>query len=164
MPKNASDNKIEQLYREFGVTAFRVCLFYLGNRHDAEDALQAVFEKACTRCPVSADDERCKAWLITCARNVCRNMAKRASRNVPWDEAMLDGLQDDSLEKGEQARSALRAIMGLPPAMRVCTYLHYVEGYTSPEIAKMLRLSASTVRSNYGTGIVRVRAALEGEL
>ena len=54
----------------------------------------------------------------------------------------------------------LSAILELPPDYKTAVYLYYYEGYSTPEIAEMLRCPQATVRSR----LARARKLLEKEV
>ena len=47
----------------------------------------------------------------------------------------------------EEYAEVYEAMMGLPKEHRVVLYLHYYEGYSLKEIAKMMKINPSTLRS-----------------
>jgi RNA polymerase sigma factor for flagellar operon FliA len=79
---------------------------------------------------------------------------------------ILDGLQaatvpsDEQVERSEAARALARAVEGLPERLQLVLSLHYVEGLTYREIAKILAVSEPRVCQIHGEAIDKLRAAL----
>jgi len=79
---------------------------------------------------------------------------------------ILDGLQattvpsDEQVERSEAAWALARGVEGLPERMQLVLSLHYVEGLTYREIAKILAVSEPRVCQIHGEAIDKLRAAL----
>ena len=69
--------EVEALYHRHVDTVYGVCYSLMGNRSDAEDAVQAVFLKVMKDRTPFSDFEHEKAWLITTARNHCKDMHRQ---------------------------------------------------------------------------------------
>jgi RNA polymerase sigma factor FliA len=69
---------------------------------------------------------------------------------------------DEQLERGEQARALAAAVAGLPERLQLVLSLHYVEGLTYREIAKVLDVSEPRVCQLHGDAVGKLRAALGG--
>ena len=139
--------------RQFG-KLYRVCLLYLKNRADTEDAVSTVFVKLMERKEAFASDVHETAWLITCAQNVCKNELKRKHRtHVPLD-TLVDQKSDASVDE------TLPVLMQLPEKYKTALYLYYYEGYSSAETAQLLGKKESTVR----TWLAKGRAILKEKL
>lgn len=150
--------EVESLYHRHVATVYGVCFALLGNRPDAEDAVQAVFLKLMKDQTDFSSAEHEKAWLITTARNHCRDVHRQ------WWRRKTSGLSeqpgaapDGAYEPGVLAA----ALMALPPNQRVLLYLHYYEGYKLSEIAAMLRLNLNTVKTRIRCARQRLRLELE---
>lgn len=137
----------------------RVCFVYTKNPHDTEDIFQDVFIKYATHRKDFATEEHEKAWLLRVCINRCKDFLKKASRNdVPLDE-----LYEFSAEDGGRQREVLRAVMALPQNYRTAVYLHYFEGYTAPEIAKITGANANTVYTWMTRAKQELKTVLGGE-
>ena len=56
-----------------GDRLFRLCFIMLGGRADAEDAVQETMIRYMQKAPAFETAEHEKAWLITTAKNKCRD-------------------------------------------------------------------------------------------
>ena len=117
---------------------YRAALAILGDPHEAEDAVQDAFLRYLERAP--ADLENPGAWLTRVLVNGCKSRLRLAWRRVgPLPEALP--------APGPEEREELEELFSLPPEDRAVIHLHYYEGYSTDEIARMLSLRPGTVRS-----------------
>lgn len=128
----------------YGDMVRRLCLIHLKNQADSEDVFQTVFLKYVLSSAVFKDGEHEKAWFIRVTLNACRDLLRSffRSRTVPLEE--LVELPDQAPpDTGE----VLEAVLSLPEKYRDVVYLHYIEGYTAPEIGRFLKKNVNTVYS-----------------
>lgn len=147
--------EIARAYDRYGKMLFRMCMVILGNRQDAEDAVQDTFAKYLKTRPVFHEAEHEKAWFLRVAENRCRDKRRAASfrRTVSLEEL---GEYAETPEESE----ALSRLAELPPRSRSVLYLHYVEGYKAREIAQLLHIREGAVK----TALCRGREALRKKL
>ena len=142
-----------KLFRQYGDDVFRLAYSYLGNLHDAEDVCQSVFLKLAESGTFLLPGKE-KSWLLTCAANASKNLAKSFWRkNV--------GELDPSVPFSDPKDRELHdAIMALPAKYRIVIHLYYFEGYDQKEIANILHITHTNVQ----TRISRARTMLRKEL
>jgi RNA polymerase sigma-70 factor (ECF subfamily) len=149
---------LDQLYRR---PMMRFCWGYLGRAEDAEDAVQDVFCKVLRAAEVP---ENFRAWMYKIARNHCRNILRgRARRQDAW--ALPPDLQLDADTTGDLTRlvnQELRSRMvylvsALPAAQREVLRLRYAEGLSRAEIAYVLEMPESLVKSRLFEGLKKLR-------
>lgn len=149
---------IEAVYRRNVKTVWNVCITLLKNPSDAEDAVQETFLRLLRSETAFASAEHEKAWLIRTAQNVCKNDLSRARRrDVPLEMQNESGVNPPVLDE------TLLALRTLPRQYRMALYLHYYEGYSAAELARLLRRPASSVRSDLRRGREALRAILGGD-
>lgn len=132
-------DEITAIFEKQVDTVYRVCFTYLkGNRMDIEDAVQSAFTALMRSGKRFESEGHQKAWLITVASNMCKNMLSRKHRaDVAFDPEIHGGY--------EEKDGTIEALMQIPENERLSLYLHYYEGYTAKEIGEMLRKKESTV-------------------
>lgn len=157
MRGNGETARAMELYADM---VYRLCLVHLKNPQDAEDVFQTVFMKYVLSSAAFESPEHEKAWFIRVTLNACRDLLRSLFRRqaVPLEE-LLDLPQEDS---GED-REVLRAVLELPVKYRDPVYLHYFEGYTAPEIGRLMRKNVNTVYSLLGRAKALLREKLGGE-
>ena len=158
-PVDSLETAFSELYERHIDTVYRVCYAMMGNRPDAEDAVQSVFVKLMRSRPSFRSVEHEKAWLITAARNHCRDEHRRWWRKkvVKLDAGMPDGRQGVHAPREDMTDCLLR----LPPRHRLLLYLHYYEGYKLHEIADMLGMNLNTVKTRLRDARRRLKLELE---
>lgn len=137
---------VTKVYDRHMDTVYRVCLSMLGNRQDAEDAVQSVFLTLLERKKTFNNAEHEKAWLIRAAMNKCRDHHRKwwKRKVVHVDPHFMP--EPNRQAQGEHAELA-EQLQALPPSYRVILYLYYYEGYKLSEIAAMLRMNPNTVKT-----------------
>lgn len=136
---------ITDIYDRHVDTIYRVCYSIMGNKQDAEDAVQSVFVKFVESKKAFIDIEHEKAWLIVTARNTCIDLRRKWWRKkvVDYDLSSVGVLGKDSF-KYTDLEEKLRK---LPSTHRLILYLYYYEGYKVAEIAEMLKMNLNTVKT-----------------
>lgn len=154
---------ITAIYQRHVKTVYRLCYSFLGNAADAEDATQSTFMKLVDAPRAFESEEHEKAWLITCAANLCRDELKSARRTRSTD--MPDDISDTRADEGAHVEpsDALAAVLALPERYKDCIYLHYYEGYKTAEIAQMLGRPPSTIRNDLSDARKLLKTMLESE-
>lgn len=132
----------ENLYARFFPAVYSICFLYMKNEPDACDMVQETFLRLLQSRFVYTD-EKAKAWLIVTASNCCKSQLRRSRRKkqIAYDAALHETGREDP------DNLLLRMVEELEEKYRLPVYLFYFEGYNSAEIARMLHVNASTVRS-----------------
>ena len=156
---------IEIALETHGPAVWRICMLYLRNQVDAQDAYQDTFLKyALAERTYFDNEEHRKAWLLRVASNACKDVLKSAARrNVELDQAHpLDQPSADPLEQPDSDyRAAINALRSLDDPPRTPLYLFLVEGYPATEIAKMLDAPVNTVYSWISRGKKLLKETLQ---
>lgn len=142
-----TQKEILALYDKYYEMIWRICLVRFGNSHDAYDAVQETFVRLMNYNKPFQNEEHEKAWLIRTAVNYCKDVMKSSHRK---NEICLD--EGKPLETGmvpEEYSEVYETMMELPEEYRVILYLYYYEWYSLKEIAEMLGINASTLRSRF---------------
>ena len=152
------DAFIRQAMGAWGGSVWRLALAQTGSKEDAEDVYQDVFLRLAQSATEFSSQEHLKAWLLRVAVNRCHDVARLRSRRpaVPLDSMPFEPSDAGPLSPDE-VRALWEAVGELPASMRVVIHLYYPEGYSGKEIAGLLGLEPSTVR----TRLQRARAQLK---
>lgn len=159
--------KAEELYYKHFAAVYSVCFLYMKNEADACDMVQETFLRLLQGNFGYQDEEKARAWLIVTASNCCKSQLRRSWRKkqVSYDTAVHDAAVHDTAvhdAAGVEADNLLlRMVEELEEKYRLPVYLYYFEGYHSAEIAKMLHVNASTVRSRLAKARKLLRMELE---
>lgn len=144
----------------------------LGNASEAEDIAQQVFLRIWRNAKRYRPDAKFTTYLFTITRNLVFNESRRRSRKkeVSSDEreensnlmveASPDRQPDAELLQAELQRKVDEAIASLPETQRMAVVLRRYEQLSYEEIAAVLELSVSAVKSL----LFRARTALREAL
>ena len=160
MNTETANDEFYTLYERNVETVYQIAFMHFKNRSDAEDAVQNVFLKVYDLKPVFDNEKHEKAWFIVTARNHCRDIMRTWwFRRRSSDETELMYNQFDDEEEGE----ITRVLMNLPAKYREILYLYYYKEYSVKEIADMLNMKESTLRTQLCRARDKMKKYLEKE-
>lgn len=140
----------------YGNTILRCAYSYLHNMADAEEILQDTLLKLLTAAPSFESEAHKKAWLLRVAANLSKNRIEYNTLRAS------DELSDELAEEGQEDLSFVwEAVKALPVPFREVIHLHYYEGYSTEEIAALLKRNPSTVRSDLRRGREKLKSVLK---
>ena len=158
---NAAAQKVltpEQAVEHYGPLVLRTAFGLVKNLQDAEDIAQEVFLTLLKKAPAFEGPDHQQAWLLRCTINRC----KSHFRSV-W-QSRTDGLDESLSVPFTPAESeVLKAVGDLPLKYRQVIYLHYIQGYSTAEIAQLLGRGQNTVLSQLARGRALLKNTLKGE-
>lgn len=137
-----SEQEINAAIDRYADTVRRLCMIQLKNYADTEDIFQNVFLKYALSSRSFESPEHEKAWFIRVTINACKDLIKSFFRSRT---VSLDQLMEQPGQLLEDHREVLEAVISLPRKYREVIYLHYYEGYTTPQISEILGKNTNTV-------------------
>ncbi|MET0190986.1 MAG: sigma-70 family RNA polymerase sigma factor [Pseudonocardia sediminis] len=153
----------EELARRHQDALFRVAVRVLGNRTDAEDALQEALLDAWKKIGSFRGEAAFSTWMYRIVTNRCTALLRRSRPTVPVSEVGEDVLASTGSRSPERAAevdaemAALSRVLGrLPDDQRTCWVLRELEGLGYAEIAEITGAGETAVRGR----IHRARTAL----
>lgn len=162
----------EALVSAYEGKLYHLAFRYLGNREDAEDAVQEIFLRVFRFLGTFQQQSSFSTWIYRIGVNVCRDiyLQKIRRREQPMEQGE-DGepaqdIPDTRYTPEEQAeRQELRelvwqGLLSLPQAQKEILLLRDMQGLTYEEIAETLSLGLGTVKSR----IARARENLHKKL
>jgi len=158
MEENLSQT-IEEIYARNVNMIYQVSFSYMRNKADTEDVVEDVFVNLLKTKIVFESFEHEKAWLLRTAINLCKNALKHWRRR----NADIDDYENIQGENPFAPSETLRAVMELPDKYKEVIYLHYYEGYTTAEIAQILKRNHSTIRNHLQEAKKILKGVLENE-
>lgn len=145
-----------RIARKYMDTVYRVALGYLRSPDAADDITQEVFLRLLRSDTPFESDEHIRNWLIRVTINECKRDLSSRWRKVEPLDAYADKLTFSSEENSE----IFQTVMRLPRKYRMVIHLHYYEGYSTAEIAQILKLKQSTVCTQLERGRKRLKDML----
>lgn len=149
----------------------------LGSPSDAEDIAQQVFLRVWQHAKHYRPDAKFTTYLFTITRNLVFNESRRRSRKkeIPLDGNDSFGSHhepgdephrqpDATLLEAELRIAVDKAIASLPETQRLAVTLRRYENLSYEEIAKVLDLSVSAVKSQLFRARLSLREVLSGYL
>jgi len=147
---------VEKFQGNLYAAAFSVCR----SAEDAEDAVQETYLKYHTIHKQFENEQHIRAWLLRVVINQAKNTLRSYwRRNTEPLEDYIDSLRFQAPED----RGLLEAVMALPEKYRVVIHLFYYEDYSIRDIAGILRLTESTVKTRLSRGRKLLKATLKEE-
>jgi RNA polymerase sigma-70 factor (ECF subfamily) len=142
----------------------RIAVRILGNREDAEEALQDAFLRAFRALEDYEDRERFAAWLTRILVNQCRTMLARTRRReavfLDVDPRELD-LVVDGNPRGGAWPELEHALAQLPLDQREAVVLKYADDLTYEEMARITGAGESALKMRVQRAFTRLRALLQ---
>lgn len=162
MKKQKDD--LGSVIERYSNTLYKICFLILKNEHDTKDVLQDTFLAYYTKSPEFENDEHKKAWLIKVSQNKCREFLRFHKKHecLPLSELdesfmLIDGLHHDE-------RELLSLIMNLDYKRKSVFILHYIEGYSVSETAKLLKITPAAVKKRLQRARETLRSDYKGEV
>ena len=143
-------------------TVYSFSMKVCGHPEDAEDTMQEVLSRSIGHLAKLQTPQQMAVWLYTVTRNRCWRM-RRKPAHAPANLLSLDELMPDNEELGrlledaavgpegnilaaEQHHLLHKAILRVPPTLRIVLVLHDMEELTTEQVAQILSLQQGTVR------------------
>ena len=119
---------------------YRIACALLRSETDRQDAMQETALKAWKNRASLREEQYFRTWISRIMVNECHNLHRKNSRYIPVEE-LPDRPAPDS---GEQETRLM--LESLPEKQRVPLVLHYLEGFSLEEIARVQHISLALVK------------------
>lgn len=158
-PSKIESQEFETAYGLYADMLYRLSFSYMKNKEDAEDVVQEVFTKyfCGLHLPMNAEQE--KAWFLRVTINQCHDTLRKKGYRM---HASLDEVTETAKEESDTGYLQ-EALQKISEKYRGVVILHYLEGYSVEEIAKILHLSTSAVKMRLKRGREFLKEELEKE-
>jgi len=153
--QHAEDETLAALVSQYAGTLYRVAYSVLRNPSDAEDAVQEAFLRVLRHRDTLGEVRDQRVWLIRIVWNIVLDRKRRAKTRPETDDVaeLARVLPSGGLSAEERAAAAqyhayvLARVEKLPAKERQVLMLSAFEELTSVEIASVLGITESSVRS-----------------
>lgn len=156
--------ELRDFVSEHHARLIRLALLITRSVDEAEDAVQAAFERAWRHRASLADPSRLRPWLD---RIVVREAIRSSRRPARARQVKLqDSFGGDASNQGDASHQTVavhQALDQLAPDHRAVVVLHLYAGYTVAETAAALNLRPETARSRLRVARDRLRHLLAEE-
>ena len=161
----------EQVYQRHNRRVYSLCLRMTQNPPEAEDLTQEVFIQLYRKIGSFRGDSAFTTWLHRLTVNqVLMHFRKRSVRD---EKTTDDGETPEQILPGSENPMAMpivdrlaldKAIGQLPNGYRTVFVLHDVEGYEHEEIARLLKVSIGTSKSQLHKARMKLRILLRQQI
>lgn len=160
-----------RLYQRYMHLVYGVCLKYLKNREDAQDAVMALFEKLSTEV-LNKKIETFKPWLYVVAKNYCL-MQLRRQQSINQKEKEFQNSEilfmenvdvmhlNDEWEPEVLDRRLQECLNKLRLQQRQCLELFYFEERCYKDISEQLQMDLKKVKSYIQNGKRNLKLCIE---
>ncbi|MBO0860269.1 MAG: sigma-70 family RNA polymerase sigma factor [Chloracidobacterium sp.] len=162
------------LVRRWERHIYGLSLRMLGRDEDARDVCQETFLAAFRNLRKFRGDAKFSSWLYRIALNACNSRLRKQSAIIEQSidhedsdgrkfEIVDGGLEalPERLQRDQRAQMVRKALQALPAEMRQVIIMKEYEELTFAEIAEILEIPMSTVKSRVYTGLQQMGARLE---
>jgi RNA polymerase sigma-70 factor, ECF subfamily len=154
------------LVRRYRDRHMRFAVRMLGDRFDADDALQSAWLRVFRHLDRCADPRRFGTWVYSIVANECRSLAfrrVRRERRIVNDEAALDAAHGADVIEGRLVREEIEmALSELDFDQREAFVMKHVEDLSYEEMAEMTGAGVSALKMRVKRACERLRELLEG--
>lgn len=156
------------LYSRYMDMLYGVCLKYLKEPEEAQDAVMAIFEELVTKLS-RHEVENVKSWLYTLAKNHCLMKLRQQKKlpTTPINDAFVQSEENEHLESAlnreEHFRQLDECMEQLADGQRRVIELFYLHGKCYNEISAETGLEWNTVRSNIQNGRRNLKICMESQ-
>lgn len=158
VPASAHDavrEVVEGWYIEHGDDVYRYVLMLTRRPNEADDVTSETFTRALRALREGSPyPDRPLPWLITIARRIATDQWRRTTRRLGL---LLEPARRDSPEAAASRAFVEGIVRALPQHQREVVVLRYIRDLSDAEIAVLLHLSESGVRSLAARGLETLR-------
>lgn len=126
---------------------------------DCEDAIQNTLLRAYANLKTLRNDKFFRTWLTRILINECYRILKKERNLVPYEEA-----ENKSTEWENEYSEVYEALMTLKEPYRLAFVLHYIEGYSVKETARILKISETNAKQRLLRARSQLKEILKGEM
>ena len=169
---NGDFSAFRLLMERYQAKLYDLAVQMLGNREDAEDAVQESFVKIYQALPRFRRQSGLNTWMYRIVVNTCTDLLRKRKRRLPLDDSYsLEGQVSARFSPGHEdpeknaeaedfARLFRKAVAELSPRERAVVVLRHMEELPLQEIGRVLGLSTGTVKSLHFRAIRKLRMSL----
>lgn len=166
LAKKKNTDAFAKLYEMIYTDMYKMALYTLGSRTDAEDIVSETVLDAYTSIHKLRDDAAFRNWIFRILSNKCKRKIKsyqseRMYKNSEFsEEAIYNASLYDDMDTILEKHDILNAFSALSHEERLIVSMIIYSGYTSKETAHILNKNHNTVRSKYRRSLDKLKQLL----
>ena len=142
----------DALFRRYQLPLYVYVMELVHNEQTALDIVQETFINAARYIASLRDDARFGSWLFSIAHQKCQQHWRKPPRDLPLDDDFPEQpgeepLPSELLIQHEQQEEFMALLNQLSEAHRSAVLLHFLEGFSLEEIARITGVGVGTVKS-----------------
>lgn len=147
--------ELVEMYKDnIYAAAFNICK----SAADAEDVVQDTFLQYYMTKKEFDDEKHIRYWILRVTINKAKNIQLSFRRK---NETTLEEYIETLTFETPESRDLFAEVMKLPEKYRVVIHLFYYEDYSIKEIAKILKLTESSVKVRLSRGRAKLKDSLK---
>ena len=155
-----------RLYSEVAKDLYRLALYILKNKEDAEDIVSETVLDAYRQIESLRDDSLFRNWIVKILTNKCRMKLKYYAQSKEEVSDNVTELSDERTKREAyntefNSLELKEMLMELENEERFIICLSVFEGYKGDEIARILGLKPATVRSKKQRALAKLKAVVK---
>lgn len=163
--KNDKD-AFANIYESICVDLYKMAFYIMGNSTLAEDIVSDTILDAYKGISTLKDSSKFEQWILKILTNKCKNAIKSKYSKFSVFNPNVKNIEERDLKSGcttsfEEKTDIQNALQKLSQKDRMIISLCIVEGYKSYEVAEILSMNPSTVRSRLNRGLAKMKNFLE---
>lgn len=166
MKKEEQAFTMDEIIEKYADMVYRISFAAVKSEEDAQDVFQEVFLRLTANLHKLESEEHIKAWLIrvtgNCAKKHFANYWNRNVHSMTDMEFEEPAVLDDY--EAVEGNPVTQAVQELPEKYRMPIHLFYYEQLSIQEIADVLDMKESTVKSHLFRARDMLKEKLKGEV
>jgi RNA polymerase sigma factor (sigma-70 family) len=153
---NGNADSLSELFIRYKHLVLGVCIKYLQNTENAQDATMQIFEKLVTDLP--RHDVQCfKAWLYMSAKNYCLMQLRKTSNTRYTENIEKYDMENETdmhliLEKEDKLNQMHRVLLNLEPNQQCCINEFYLKKQSYANIQSQYGFTFNEVKTHIQNG------------
>ena len=165
--RDGSQSALAEVYNRTSAKLFGICLRILGDRSEAEDALQEVYVSIWRKAG-SFDPSRASpiTWLAAMARNRAIDHVRSSGRRKQEPIELADNVADDAasapdlIQQSQESARLHNCMAQLEQRQQQAIRAAFFNGFTYSELAERSNVPLGTMKSWVRRGLLRLKECL----
>lgn len=163
--KKKDKQAFERIINKYSSKLYVIAKSRLSNEEDIKDAIQETIMNSYINIRKLKDETKFNSWITSILINSCNKIYNQRKIKLVSYEEMVENNNsfktDEDISKLNENQSFQDIISFLEVEDRTIITLYYIEEYTTKDIAEILNINESTLRSRIGRIKEKIRKELE---
>ncbi|MEM7297262.1 MAG: sigma-70 family RNA polymerase sigma factor [Bacteroidota bacterium] len=164
--KNHDPNLIGELFNEYIHLVYGLCLKYLKNREQSQDAVMDIYETISEKLQVT-EVQHFKSWLYMVSKNHClmilRKKNPEVNSTVFMESPDVSHLKEEKLDLERDLSALEQCIEELKAEQKKCVELFFLQKNSYQQIVEKTSVDLKKVKSHIQNGKRNLKLCLESK-